>query len=149
MCRTRLHKKPCSNTLSGSRLLGMFKNVNLNSPKEVLHSVWVAELHAIMQRICYSKLWLVNYEVYNLNGYSPSGDDNHIVADVPQRQTSPAAKSEEKRTFSQAMVMILSWWLYNPLLCWGASTIQGHPTTVSSQMTGKHFFRLSRVLLDL
>ena len=54
VCRTRLHKKPCSNTLSGSRLLGMFKNINLNTSKEVLHSVWVAELHAIMQRICYS-----------------------------------------------------------------------------------------------
>ena len=46
VCRTRLHKEPFSNTLCGSRLQGMFKNVNLNTPKEVLESVWVPELHA-------------------------------------------------------------------------------------------------------
>jgi len=29
VCHTRLNKEPFSNTLSGSRLLGMFKNVSL------------------------------------------------------------------------------------------------------------------------
>ena len=42
------------------------------------------------------------------------------VADVPPRETSPAAKSEEKRMFSQARVTI-AWWL------WSIFTLQKLP----------------------